>query len=78
MVIESEHAHNNISHEMGGEPRVTSHQQKYELALAATKLIPNATGIVHQHFKRGKQNFPFQLKVPKVYNQKMHHFPVRY
>ena len=78
MVIESATAHLDISHEQGGEPKVTSHQLKYNLALAAVKHIPNGQQVVHQHFKREKQNFAYALKVPKVYNQQMHHFPVRY
>ena len=76
--MQSEHAHNNISHEAGGEPKVSSHAQKYALALAAVKQIHGASAVVHEHFSRRAQSLPFKLKLPRVYDQQLHHFPVRY
>ena len=66
--------HLNFSHDVFHAPKVSSHQNKYDVALAAVRNINGAHDVVHSEFNKSRPvNIAFEHKPEPVVNLKMVH-----
>ena len=70
--MQSQHAHMDMNHAAGYEPRVSSASKLEALASAALANVPGAKKLIEDHFGRGPMKDPHRLFPPRPRNQTLH------